>query len=104
MDIFSTAVTSCDIIFRILDASTSFPAESRSLAARFKYDARILRHFCEYFESQRTCETGLSKEDQALLEDSASYLGLLVKRVEVCKTKLEVQSRWAKEVNRLTWL
>jgi len=104
MDIFSTAATCCNIIYQILDASSSFPSESRSLAARFKYDARILRHFCEYFENQRTRETTLSEEDQALLEDSASYLGLLVKRVEVCKTKLEVQSRWAKEVNRLTWL
>lgn len=104
MDIFNTAAVSCEIIYKILEAATSFRTESQSLAARFKYDARILHHFCKYFEEQLNGATALSKEDAALLEDSASYLGVLLKRVEVYKNRLEAQSRWKKEVNKITWV
>jgi hypothetical protein len=104
MDPFSTAVTACTMIYQILDASTSFPTESRSLAARFKYDARILQHFCDYFEKKDGISHDLSEEDLELLSDSTMYLGSLLKRVEICRTKLEAQSRWSKGINRTAWL
>lgn len=103
MDIFSTAVTSCQIIYQILEASAAFPEESRSLAARFKYDARILQHFCDYLNDQGGGPSGLTNGDKQLLEESTAYLGSLLTKVEGCRAKLEAQSRWSKEVNRLGW-
>ncbi|GES56983.1 serine/threonine protein kinase [Aspergillus terreus] len=102
MDVFNTAATCCEIIWRILEASAAFSKESQSLAIRFKYDARILRHFCDYFEHAQG--TGLNPQDAALLHESILYLGPLLKRVELCKTKLEAQGRWAREFTRLTWV
>jgi hypothetical protein len=104
MDAFSTAAIACEAIYKTLEAASAFPSDSRSLAARFKYDARILRHFCNYFEQHMSTEAGLSAEDQALLEESASYLGTLLSRVELCRAKLTSPSRWSKQANRLTWV
>jgi hypothetical protein len=104
MEVFSTAVEACNIIYQILDASLAFPTESRSLAARFKYDARILQHFCDYFLQKEGLGRELSNDDFQLLSESTIYLGSLLKRVELCRTKLEAQTRWSKEVNRAAWL
>lgn len=104
MDIFNTACIACEVIYKTLESAVAFPAESRSLAARFKYDARILRHFCDYYDSNLNGQANLSAEDKALLEESTSYLATLLSRVEICKTKLTAQSRWSKEMSRLTWI
>jgi hypothetical protein len=104
MDVFNTAATCCEIIWQILEASAAFSKESQSLAIRFKYDARILRHFCDYFEHARGLGTELNPQDAQLLQESILYLGPLLKRVELCKTKLEAQGRWAREFTRLTWV
>ena len=104
MDAFATAAIACEVIYKTLESSAAFPSESRSLAARFKYDARILRHFCDYFERYFEDKAGLNNEDRALLEESTSYLAVLLDRVEVCKLKLTAQGRWSKELNRFTWV
>ncbi|EFQ96950.1 serine/threonine protein kinase [Nannizzia gypsea CBS 118893] len=104
MDIFNTAAVACEIIYKTLDASAAFPIESRSLAARFQYDARILHHFCEHFEKQLLKDKQLDAKDKALLEESTSYLTTLLNRVETCKNKLMAQGKWPKELNRLTWI
>lgn len=103
MDAFNTAALCCEVIWKTVEAAAAFGRESQSLVARFKYDARILQHFHDYFAQQRATGLGLSPEDEQILEDSISYLGPLLKRAELCKTKLEAQSRWSREFNRLTW-
>ncbi|KAJ5813168.1 hypothetical protein N7447_010191 [Penicillium robsamsonii] len=103
MDTFNTAALCCEIIWKTLESAAAYNKESQSLAARFKYDARILQHFYDYFAEQRISSLGLNREDEQLLEASVSYLGPLLKRVELCKTKLEAQNRRSKEFNRLTW-
>lgn len=104
MDAFATAAIACEVIYKTLESSAAFPSESKSLAARFKYDARILRHFCDYFSRHLDDAAGLSNEDRELLEESTSYLGALLNRVEVCKMKLTSQGRLSREINRLTWV
>ncbi|KAH7146923.1 hypothetical protein B0J13DRAFT_664687 [Dactylonectria estremocensis] len=99
MDCFQTAVTSCQIIYSFLEASAAHSTQSKSLAMRFRYDARILQHFLEYSEKQQQ----LSDEDSRLLSDSAEYLGSLLQRLEVCKAKLENHDRWSKEINKVMW-
>ncbi|KAJ5110826.1 hypothetical protein N7532_001361 [Penicillium argentinense] len=104
MDAFNTAASCCEIIWRTLEASAAYNKESHSLATRFKHDARILKHFYDHFAHFRFSGAGLCPEDEQLLDESFSYLGPLLKRAELCKNKLEAQSRWSKEFNRITWV
>ncbi|KAF8155511.1 hypothetical protein B0H34DRAFT_713606 [Crassisporium funariophilum] len=103
MDIFQTTLSACAIIYNYLDAVGEYSAQSRSLAARFKWDTRVLERCLEWFTT-REVSGSLSMEDAKLLEETVEYLESLLQRLQIVKRKLESQKWWKLEMNRALWI
>ncbi|KAJ0425696.1 hypothetical protein BJY00DRAFT_307840 [Aspergillus carlsbadensis] len=105
MDVFQSTVTTCAIIYRFLDSYSQFSTEAQSLSARFKWDARVLQHFVDHFS--RTGSTQAlahgSSEDVQLLESSAEYLALLLRRANSITARISARRGWLREINKATW-
>jgi len=103
MDIFQTTVTSCTLIYNFLDARSSYPAQSKSLAARFRWDSRVLQQIIDFFTA-RMLDGKLSNDDAVLLEETTQYLSSLAERLNGVQLKLTANDRWTKEVKKAMWM
>ncbi|TPX19417.1 hypothetical protein DIZ76_017206 [Coccidioides immitis] len=102
MDVFQTAVTSCILIHKFLDGRAKYSTQSKSLAARFRWDSRVLQHIVDYFES-RQLDGKLSREDALLLDETMTYLSTLGERLKIAQSKLTSTGWLSKEMNKLMW-
>lgn len=105
MDIFSTVVTSGQIIYSFLSACSDYSEDAKSLASRFQWDLRVIEHVLAYFNKRSTDENGkLSTEDQRLLDETAEYLTALSAKVVASSGKLQAKGWLGKSMNRVLWI
>lgn len=104
MDVFQTLVTSCQIIYKFLDAYSSASDQSRSLAARLNWDLRVLQQFTKYYERRiRPNTTSLSTEDAEILEYSTAYLLGLSTKITTIAEKIQSKNRIQRGLNKALW-
>lgn len=104
MDIFQTIVTSGELIFHFLEAYSAHSNEARSLAARFKWDIRVLQQIVQHFDSRRLQNQGrLSEPDQKLLHETAEYLQTLAARVSASCTRIQAQEWLSRATSKVLW-
>ncbi|KAH7317317.1 hypothetical protein BKA65DRAFT_570888 [Rhexocercosporidium sp. MPI-PUGE-AT-0058] len=92
MDIFQTIVTSGQLIYHFLDAYAAHSDEARSLAARFKWDIRVLQQIVQHFDSKRLQNEGkLTESDQKLLQETADC------------ARVQTQEWLSRTTNKVLW-
>jgi hypothetical protein len=92
MDIFRETATSCALIYNFLDARGRYPAQSKSLAARFKWDSRVLQQIIDYFAAQML-DGQLSSEDATVLEETTQYPSSLTECLSAAQLKLTAKAQ-----------
>lgn len=104
MDIFQTIVTSGELIYHFLDAYSAYSNEARSLAARFKWDIRVLQQIVQHFDSRRLQNQGkLTEPDQKLLQETAEYLQSLAARVSASCARIQTQEWLSRATSKVLW-
>ncbi|KAK2750108.1 hypothetical protein FQN57_004601 [Myotisia sp. PD_48] len=102
MDGFQTAVTSCLLIYKFLDGRGKYSVDSKSLAARFKWDSRVLQKIVDYVASAKV-DGELPSEDVLLLDETMAYLNTLAERLGIAQSKLNSSGRVSKEIKKMMW-
>ncbi|ERF73124.1 hypothetical protein EPUS_09122 [Endocarpon pusillum Z07020] len=104
MDIFQTIVTSGELIYHFLDAYSAHSKEARSLAARFKWDIRVLQQIVQHFDSRRLQNEGkLTEPDQKLLQETAEYLQSLAARAGASCARVQTQEWLSRASSKVLW-
>ncbi|KAM7192569.1 hypothetical protein V8F20_008778 [Naviculisporaceae sp. PSN 640] len=104
MDVFQTIVSGASIIYTFLDSYSAASEQSRSLAARLKWDLRVIRQFTEHYESRLKDDvSSLSSEEADLVNASAAYLSGLATKITGIAQKLESKGRLRREFNKALW-
>lgn len=107
MDIFSTIIDGCGIIYNFIESYAAASDQSRSLAARLNWDLRVLQQFAEYYESRVKADGSelnkLSTADKELLDTSVAYLAGLATKVTTIAERLQTKNRFRKELNKAMW-
>jgi hypothetical protein len=104
MDIFQTIVTSGELIYKFLDAYSAHSHEARSLAARFKWDIRVLQQIVQHFDKQRLQNDGrLKGHDQQLLQETAEYLQSLAARVNASCAQVQTTEWLSRTTSKVLW-
>ncbi|KFZ23633.1 hypothetical protein V502_01894 [Pseudogymnoascus sp. VKM F-4520 (FW-2644)] len=107
MDIFSTTITSLQLLYGFIDACVDFPDDAKSLSLRLRRDTRALQRVLDYFQSRRgtstLTDTGLEPEDEELLERIAEHLDGLMSKALAMEGTLKANGGWRKRSKHMTW-
>jgi hypothetical protein len=101
MEVFQTIISGCQIIYKFLDSYSSASSRSKPLAARLKWDLRVLQQFTDYYETRDT--SSLLPEDAETLEHSKAYLVGLSTKVSSIAGRLQSKSKFRKVLNKALW-
>lgn len=105
MDAYQTTVSAASILYNFINACAEFSDDAKSLARRFAWDLRVLRHVCDYFTERLAATSGkLNGEDQQLLDTSLAYLGELMNRIMAKRSRIETNGWLGTQWNRALWI
>ncbi|KAI1637409.1 hypothetical protein F4809DRAFT_604393 [Biscogniauxia mediterranea] len=107
MDIFSTTITSLQLLYGFIDACAGFPGDAKSLSLRLRRDVRVLQNVQAFFQARQASgnmtETGLTLEDEELLRTLSDHLDTLIGKALAMEGILRVHGGWRRHTKQLTW-